>query len=74
MNIDSLIAALIDMKTKHGGDAEVNLWEYAGASDELVSVVFDGYDDENKCVLLSTKRKKALHRRFRDHVWRTRDA
>jgi len=43
MTIDQLIAALEVLKETHGGDLDVNVWQYGGGLDDLCDVtpVFD---------------------------------
>ena len=43
MTLDEMIASLLALKEKHGGDVDVTMWQYGGGLDDLCNVepIFD---------------------------------
>jgi hypothetical protein len=54
VNVDQAIELLQALKTQHGGEIDVTVWQYAGGNDELCDVE-PRYDAETQTVVIEAK-------------------
>ncbi len=62
MTVDQLIEALNALKSLHGGDVDVTVWQYGGGMDDLCEVKPE-FDKELGMVVLETSQHESGLRR-----------